>query len=1346
MVGFKTDLNFAQLFQDADKRRRGMELLVYAEAELGYDPEELTPIAQAIEHPARFDEEMLEHLRTIHKEAIASGFHFLRDDAAPAIARQARRFAERAPKTKSPRAPAQKHEPAPADTPRPETTPAPAAVPPTPAWNATQAEYLERFADESRVLAQKIEANTATWAERYGDAGAQRAEAIVNRLHWLIGERDRAQSLRQLGYLHDVVDALRILINRVDRTELELGRANPSGSPFSVHLHGLFTPPTIQSEALPIERVPRTHETRPRNALPFPMGESVIEPGTVIPALESVPRAGLLTPTRPHQLEILNPIGAYWALHRSRIEEEPVAEASIVAPTGSGKTHEMAATIEIGMREGWLQMNDGGKAFILTHLRRITGQNEAAMKLLLDPVFRKRLGRPIRVTKVDADGWDLSGDAVLVSVPTAGRKTNAARFAHEAQVQFADRAHPYALTLLDEYHHGIFAATWRRTIEAIADAATSAFNLGFSATIPQKLRARANVIAEQDVLDLMRRKVLPPVTYAPVRMGVDLKWITTTGHDLNQKDLSQTVRTLEHHYHLMRALEDHGIRSGRGGFAPTLHFGVDVAHIEEFARYYQWYFSKEDRYGDGPARADASPAMGVRQIAVITEEMSRDPKAVKRLIDAYRAGRRTTFERFVFGEKADTGAFRSIGEYTGKIDGIIAVMTAKTPENVRDMLMEASKPRRTGPGAIETLLSIGVIGEGADIPWAQNIIPDKPTLSEIPASQNPGRAFRHDKWHIESDGTVVYIPPRIIIEPRYDRPDLVTVLDALGITDHALARIGGAQIDLVTEAIGRQGYGHLSDVWKSNAETKEVERKPVVVPQPEELIPISGVREHVLLPQRMVGEMPRLMRHILQEDYEGKLAEMAFDLAVSEATLVGYLNGRTPSDARLLARMGIFLYQGRDVLARQHKFDENGWVPRTELNAAIRPLVQQARDQSFALFGATLPRYGFTTTDGWRSGPLNLNPVIRFLRDGKIPRSFRGKKGNFWTNLRQILMNVERDAQGNHVHVPEHAETRALIEETAAAHAGWTPIEELDDSVRALVRIARENALVTDNGGLIHPREAGDEVQRGVQAFLRDGTIAPAGWKPLWELLHQHVTPAGKARAAERDDVIEAFHAHMERTQHWKRIETIPEGRRPLVEHLRTHRLRTAGGTPMGNAALDAFFQSGAIVYNDLFDPNEFWDRYALTVAEAGIAASGAMTFAHTPPHITRQVETMRRIGLAVWKASDQTGDVVHPANARINPISGKIEIPEDEDPSKGGGGSSTPPIVSGGGEQTPTPEGTDTALRSGLALMEADAAQMMATEDIALSPFEPIGMTGEIDSIAEFQNPLFALRPGLIR
>ena len=841
-------------------------------------------------------------------------------------------------------------------------------------------EVLER---EYIEIEGKLKSRVSEWKSKYGERVIGVREHIEDRLGIIEQERIRSFGSSDVNYIEDVLDTLKILWNKSLRYERRLFAEGVEGKRFKVSLFG-------EEETQNRQRSRKSGETTKVQT-----DTKVRELGEVISSLTNSTRGEMITSLRPHQWDILEQIQLDWGMQESR--NNGWQEGVAISPTGSGKTHVMGASVELGIVEGWLDFSaKDNKVIILTHRKEITKQNIRRMRQILKPVFEKYYGRDVNVTKVGGGVWNSSGDVVIVSIPTVGKNGNVDRFKNDLQTQGIRRV----LMHQDEYHHS-GSSSWGKVRRGVREVIQKGYTLGFTATMRETDRAKSNILIELNASTMMKKGVLPPMELIQVQTGTDLQQIPTRMGDFSTRELSQTVRNPERYEHIMKSLEINGVRKG-SGMAPALMFTVDRTHAFETAAYYQMYFGR-DRKPHELSDGSKQQTLGNRNIAVITEDTSESE--ARRIIEAYKNKIEAEYARYEYGDAKGKSNFVKTDKVRGIVDGIVGVITGRTSGNVRRLLRDGSRS-----GNVEAIVNIAVLEEGFDGWWIQNLVGGRPRLKTLSGVQKPqeiGRGMRWGPDEVDKSGRLKRTPRRRVALDAIDltstsRP-LATYFEVLGI-DQTLSGNYGRRIDVAKGEVTGGGYGGVRDLY--DIDDGSVKRKKIWEYDLKELQVIEGERTHYLLPEKDVGALAQKLRNVLSREYgmfESKLSGMAFDLGISEELLVGYLNGEVPDDMSLVRRMGVMLYRGRQGLLASHAESNLGWVSIEKLPEYKRELARLVRQKAIELFGGRLPSSGFEYADGTLIKRLQYNPVNSFLRTLEIEYSNANSPRKFWGMLRDFF-------------------------------------------------------------------------------------------------------------------------------------------------------------------------------------------------------------------------------------------------------------------------------------------------------------------------------------------------------
>ena len=468
--------------------------------------------------------------------------------------------------------------------------------------------------------------------------------------------------------------------------------------------------------------------------------------GDVIPALKNSPSRlarGMLL--RPHQEKALQIIRREIKLSE---ENEDFAHDDMIIglPTGSGKTRVMAGTIAMGMKEGWAHFELGDKIIVTTHRKNIGDQNLKTFQEQLGPIFEEKYGRSINVSRFDQNHKDVSGDVIVVSIPSGlSENKKHKQFFTAVEDSLGDTGR-LAMLEMDEVHHED-APSWQqfkeRTLKIAERRGNNIKILGFTGT--PKIEQRARVIYEMSQHEAMVKGIIPLTDIVTEKSGIRLANVSRgrkTG-EFTQRTLSNAVDTPERNKFIMESMVKRAIRNEAGnGFATALTFAVDLNHADHLADTHVQYFGAHN------SRFPQDQALFKRKIAKAERKIT-----LKQL-------------RAMLRDKEE-----------GKIDAIVAVVYGKTKPAVLDLLFEEAVK-----GNIEAVYNCQKLEEGTDAYWARNLVGARPSLSFIRRPQEAGRIFRRALAEVDDEGRLLDIPLRRLIDIEDDYYDghLVSYREVLG--------------------------------------------------------------------------------------------------------------------------------------------------------------------------------------------------------------------------------------------------------------------------------------------------------------------------------------------------------------------------------------------------------------------------------------------------------------------------------------------------------------------------------------------------------------------------------------
>ena len=428
-------------------------------------------------------------------------------------------------------------------------------------------------------------------------------------------------------------------------------------------------------------------------------------------------------------------------------------EFLVQMPTGTGKTRVLAGCIPMAKRNGWFVTNQNrkGKVILTTHLTTINEQNSQKFKELFDGDFT--------ISQYNADTKDLSGDVILVSLPTFAALTSTYKMndfleehpqwksyrkseqkqAYEAaklkkaqdlflqQLQNKnDNKAIIDMLLVDEMHHD-GASTWQAFENTLKLQNENLKIVKVSATPRPDQRRLVRFV--KTVMQMFKNHVTPEVHLVSQKVeGVieNLRTSKKTGDFVlnslsgikNQKFIIQAIQAVAEYGYLRKTQDERKV------MASVLGFGIDREHAELQAKAYAEYF--------GTKQAEDSKNLTGRRLEFVGSKIKiKDLEAKLQKVK------------------------------DGELDALVAVVDGGTKKVVFKKIIEAHKN-----GLIEALFSCKKLEEGFDCPWARIALLNRPTLSIIQKLQEFGRILRSQADEVK-DGVIQNVPYRIVIDMIY---------------------------------------------------------------------------------------------------------------------------------------------------------------------------------------------------------------------------------------------------------------------------------------------------------------------------------------------------------------------------------------------------------------------------------------------------------------------------------------------------------------------------------------------------------------------------------------------------
>ncbi|MFH1654187.1 MAG: DEAD/DEAH box helicase family protein, partial [Pseudomonadota bacterium] len=414
---------------------------------------------------------------------------------------------------------------------------------------------------------------------------------------------------------------------------------------------------------------------------------------------------------RPHQIESLDVIKGEFARVRDNIKTNGLTadflQGTIVMPVGGGKTRTMVASFAAAIEQGLHK--DGDKFIILNHTTQIHEQNLQVTELLA-PYFEKQFGRPLKVSEYKAESKDLSGDVVVVSIPSVTRKDGMKAFDSSLYHTLGDNK--MSVVAIDESHHiGLqekqgTKKSWLKLVERMRKISPTFYRLGFTATPTGK---EGRILTRVREMDLMHARVTPRTYYVPVQ-GLELPQLKSKSDKTLELELLRHPDNEKRNTRMWQAIDQHGMRRENGELEPSVIFGGSIKHALNMARSYKSYFDREGR-----------------PLKIIGEDRGRISK----------------------------------GDIASLKTGAIAIVSGNTSDTVMQQLF-----KKVDEGKIEAVFTVDKLFEGADLWMFSHQVGGRPTYSMIKKGQERGRTNRRSPGDVTDDGRILRDAPKILFDVR----------------------------------------------------------------------------------------------------------------------------------------------------------------------------------------------------------------------------------------------------------------------------------------------------------------------------------------------------------------------------------------------------------------------------------------------------------------------------------------------------------------------------------------------------------------------------------------------------
>lgn len=613
----------------------------------------------------------------------------------------------------------------------------------------------------------------------------------------------------------------------------------------------------------------------------------------------------------PHQLEALKAIEGDlrllrdWKMRLNSGEVMPTPDldffqGTVVLPVGGGKTRLMSASfaqaIELGM---YIEGVD--KFFIFNHTNSIHRQNRKEVQRL-NSYFKARFGRDMTVSEYKADQRDLSGDVVVLSIPTVQTAESRRTFKEELIKELSKSGirGQVIVGAVDEIHHMADdtggAETWLKLMETMREVSPHFYREGFTGS---ESKREGRVIFRRTERQLLMAGITPRRILMRVE-GMNLTSIRVSkAGNFNKTEITSALtdgpEAIARNTRIYEAMEkvelirDTRRPSGKAHFQPFLYFADMLEHATFSAEQYARHFS-------ATSAANPGSALRERKVRVLGQKRGAIKKVdMERAITDYRAGIIDSIVCIISGD-------------TSKVamplrDGSTGDMT--------EYILEQLKDRENG--CIEGAFTVEAIAEGTDAKGVKQQIGAHPRFSLRGKKQEAGRTNRRADGEISADGELVSDPPCVL----YD------VIDSYMKPGHALINYG----NVVGALQPKTEFGVMFDVM-ANAEVETLDRSGRASPRPtareqldERLKPTPPpprpprppVEESGSARQELVA-MIELLREIIARDYEDNVDLVARDFNVTTDQILQLLAGEGWIDRPWFwRRLGTLLYQPREL-------------------------------------------------------------------------------------------------------------------------------------------------------------------------------------------------------------------------------------------------------------------------------------------------------------------------------------------------------------------------------------------------------------------------------------------------
>lgn len=688
-----------------------------------------------------------------------------------------------------------------------------------------------------------------------------------------------------------------------------------------------------------------------------------------------------------HQAEALNIIRATLRRLKAQFDrgEAPSLDnlqGNVGIPVGGGKTRLTMASFAAAIEAGMYRL-DSDKFLFFTHTDQIHKQNLDEV-WRLNEYFKKRFGRDLRVTQYKADIKDLSGDIVLVSIPTAGTERGREGFRTDLLQELGrtstHRGGEVVMGAVDEVHHLGMSGTsqekiWLELMKTVREVSPFFFRLGFSGSLTGKEGRRLFYKTERQLLEsgITPRRYLVPVE------GIDLSGIrvSSTG-ELNTKQMQSTLLAHpERNQRLYERVERWGRRhdtpapSGRERLMGTIGFCDTLAHGQMMVQDFEKYFGQS---GTG-LRGRRIRTLGGEKGVVTRPEMEA-------ALRDYRAGRIDAIACLV----------------SGKTRNIKMTLEDGSSGDMTDYILE-----RANAGELELVINDSALKEGANLHMFFNGLGARATFSTQVKRQEAGRTNRRSPGELGPNGELFRDPPRILFDivdnyndesvkekggfKKESTNTLIRYANVIGCLDPRKARFGllfdvlGDQVVEEIDLEGRVQRLSPEDFFRQQINPAPV--PPISEPPPTEASSSPAASGEVTVgpkPSPAPPPPPRpqqwraltiFLRSILDKQYGNNMQTLAQRLGEPVEYVERLLQGEGwELDPWYLRRLATLLYQDREVF-----YDLYRGAQVSEARIEAFPLLDSLAQDSLRDFTGLFPSWAR------KKGPLDKQQLLAAIRE-----------------------------------------------------------------------------------------------------------------------------------------------------------------------------------------------------------------------------------------------------------------------------------------------------------------------------------------------------------------------------